>query len=129
MAIWLDHPVEEPFNGMLVVMNPTGLGDMSNEEREIVSEAVKKAIAGGWAVIRIYDKGVDPTPEWMDEVEDQCFGRTPSWLGLQKSQPLTKKSAETLLNQFPKSARDVTYVGLYDKVGKAVFVPPTTIKA
>jgi len=127
MGIWLDQPSSEPFNGILVVMNPTGLGDLSQTERDVVAEAVKKAIAGGWAIVRVYDRGVDPTPDWMDENEDQCFGRTPSWIGLPKSAPMNKDSKDVLLGNFPKTANNVKYVGVCEEGGTTKFFSPTKV--
>ena len=128
MSIWVNKNEQESFNGILVVMNPTGIGDLSAAECEIVSEAVKQAICGGWAMIRIYDRGVDPAPDWMDDIEEHCFGRSASFLHCKKVGPLTESEKAELLDQVPiKHKENVMYVGLYEDDGKIVFVKPTRV--
>lgn len=128
MAIWVDERQQEPFNGILVVMNPTGLGDLSYDEREIVAQAVKKAIANGWAVIRMYDSGAEPAPDWMDDIEEHCFARTPSSMGLKKCCPMTPSAKSELLSAMPKTRDKVAYVGLYENQdGKVEFIQETKI--
>ena len=125
MAIWVNEQEQKPFNGILLVMNPTGMGDLSVEEREIVSEAVKQAICDGWAVVRIYDKGADPAPDWMDDDEEYCFGRTPSWIHCKKVGPLTPSEKAELIEMMPITNHgNVSYVGLYEADGKVVFAKP-----
>jgi len=127
MAIWVDQNQEEQFNGVLVVMNPTGMGDLSYEERDVVSQAVKKALAGGLAVIRVYDKGVEPPPDWLDEVEGHCFGRASSWMGCKKARRMTKEMKQAILDQMPNSEDAVEYVGLCESGDGVEFVPPTKV--
>jgi hypothetical protein len=127
MAIWLDQKQEASFNGILVVMNPTGIGDLSLEEREVVGNAAKSALASGWAIVRMYDKGVEPAPDWMDDIEDHCFGRTPSWMNAKKACHITHESKKYILEQMPNARGPVMYVGLLEDNGRVEFVVPTKV--
>jgi len=127
MAIWLDEPVQEPLNGVLVVFNPTGIGDFSEEEREIVEREVKSAIAGGFGVLRIYDKGVDPPPDWMDDIEGHSFGNVPSLMESEKARPPDDAMVDALLNNMPFVGGKVVFMGLYEEDGEVKFLDPTEV--
>jgi len=127
MAVWVNEKApQQDFNGALIVMNPSGIGDLSAEERDVVSQQVKRSLAAGEAVVRIYDKGVDPAPDWMDDIEDMCFGRSSSWMGVCKCCVPTMEMKEAVKKRLcgereTFTTDNVSFVGLYETLDGVFF--------
>lgn len=74
MMVWIGEMGERkqplgPFDGVLVIMNVGSDAEPNSDGMKAIWRAYEKALSKGWLIMHVFDRGIEPPPWFLGQVD------------------------------------------------------------